>query len=185
METDRQISKVRTELIAEIVPFVQRVKRIYGVIRIALIGSLTTNKPNPKDIDLPVSVTESADLVPLAGISRRMNGHVQGFNHNADVFLNDARFHYIGRVCLWKKCAPGIRFACDALHCGRRKYLHDDLATITLKKELVQNPQLELWPDVIRRVPVPPDVEKILLSSLTDIITPNTGNLTDQNGEKS
>ena len=114
-----------------------------------------------------VNITDDTDLSPLAKITRQLNGRVQGFNHNAEVFLSDTEFKYIGRICHWKDCRPGIRMSCDALHCGKRKYLHDDLNTIALSKELIMKPPVELWPKIIRRVTVPLDVEEILLSKLT------------------
>ena len=38
--------------------------RLSGVKRIALIGSLATLEPSPKDIDLLVTVTDDMDLAP-------------------------------------------------------------------------------------------------------------------------
>lgn len=55
---------------------------------------------------------------------------------------------------------------CDALHCGRRPYLHDDLRTITLERSLIIAPPLELWPHIVTRVAVPADVEQSLLTPL-------------------
>ena len=134
--TTPQISEIRSKLLPEILIFVQKVKQLSGITRIALIGSLTTNKPNPKDVDLLVNITDETDLAPLAKLSRRLNGHVQNFNRNADVFLADTNNNYLGRICHWKNCGPGIRASCDALNCGLRHYLHDDLKTVTLNKNL-------------------------------------------------
>jgi hypothetical protein len=57
---------------------------------------------------------------------------------------------------------------CDALHCGRRPYLHDDLKTITLKRELIAAPPIVLWPQVSAVVAPPADVEAILLAPLRE-----------------
>lgn len=70
-----------------------------GVRRIAVLGSIVTNKPNPKDIDVLVVVADDADLIPLATASRRLQGYAQSFNRGADVFLADERGTYIGRLC--------------------------------------------------------------------------------------
>lgn len=41
----------RARLIAEVLAFVRAAQRLPGITRIALIGSLPTNKADPKDID--------------------------------------------------------------------------------------------------------------------------------------
>ena len=58
--------------------------------------------------------------------------------------------------------------SCDALHCGRRPYLHDDLETIQLPKSLIAAPPLELWPQIVARVPIPEDVEQAMLVPLRE-----------------
>ena len=161
-----QISEIRTKIISEILIFFEKAKLIPGIIRIALIGSLTTEKPKPKDVDLLINITNDSDLKRLAKLTRQLNGRTQNFNHNSEVFLADENNNYIGRICHWKNCGPGIRKSCDALHCGLRKYLHDDLKTITLDKNLILEPPIELWPEIIRRIDVPIDVEKLLLYSI-------------------
>jgi hypothetical protein len=84
------------------------------------------------------------------------------------VFLADPQDHYLGRTCPWKRCGPGIRASCDALHCGRRPYLHDDLETVRLAEILVTAPPLELWPQVVTHVPIPDDVEQALGGPLSE-----------------
>jgi predicted nucleotidyltransferase len=159
----------RTRLIAEVLAFVRAARQLRGVTRIALIGSLTIDEPEPKDADLLVSVTDDADLAPLATLGRKLQGHAQGFNRGGEVFLADARGNYLGRTCPWKQCAPGIRMRCDALHCGKRHYLHDDLETIRLASELVASPPIALWPNIITRVPIPADVEQGLIAPLKEL----------------
>ena len=142
--------------------FVASVRRIAGVRRVALLGSIVTPKPDPKDIDVLVVVADDADLAPLATCARRLQGHAQSVNRGADVFLADERGTYLGRTCHWKDCRPGVRRSCDALHCGRRPYLHDDLDAITLNGTLVHSPPVTLWPFVERRGQLPPDVHEIV-----------------------
>jgi hypothetical protein len=43
---------IRERFLDEAARFVRAAGRIHGVRRIALIGSIVTDKPNPKDIDL-------------------------------------------------------------------------------------------------------------------------------------
>jgi predicted nucleotidyltransferase len=158
----------REQLLAEALAFVQAASRLQGVTRIALIGSLTTEEPDPKDADLLVTVTDDMDPAPLARLGRKLQGHAQSFARGGEVFLADPRGHYLGRTCPWKQCGPGIRTSCDALHCGRRPYLHDDLETISLDESLTLAPPIELWPQIVVRVPVPPDVEQELLLPLRE-----------------
>jgi hypothetical protein len=157
---------VRDRLLAEALAFVRPANQLPGVTRIALIGSLTTEEPDPKDADLLVAVTDDMDLAPLATLGRRLQGHAQSLGRGGEVFLADPQGHHLGRTCPWKRCGPGIRISCDALHCGRRPYLHDDLEVVRLDEGLVVAPPIELWPQVMARVPVPEDVERELLRPL-------------------
>jgi hypothetical protein len=108
-------------------------------------------------------VTDDTDLAPLAHLSRRLQGHAQNMHRGGEVFLANPQNNYLGRICRWKICAFGIRMSCDALHCGQREYLHDDLKEVTLAQSLIATPPLELWPKIIARVPIPQDVEQGLL----------------------
>jgi predicted nucleotidyltransferase len=158
----------REQLLAEALAFVRAASRLRGVIRIALIGSLATEEPDPKDVDLLVTVTDDMDLASLARLGRKLQGHAQSFARGGEVFLADPRGHYLGRTCPWKRCGPGIRINCDALHCGRRPYLHDDLETISLDETLILASPIELWPQIVARVPVPHDVQQELLLPLRE-----------------
>jgi predicted nucleotidyltransferase len=157
-----QAPTIRERFLDETARFVRAAGTVPGVVRIALIGSIVTNKPNPKDIDLLVTVSDAADLAPLARCARQLQGRLQALNHTADVFLSDERGNYLGRTCHWRECQPGIRRGCDALHCGRRPHLHDDLGTIALDTATIAAPLVELWPEVNRRGDVPADVARFL-----------------------
>lgn len=150
---------VRDWLLKESVRFVHEAQQVPGVLRIALVGSVTTPKPTPKDIDFLVTVAESCDLTVLAVHSRGLKGRLQAHNLTADIFLADESGQYIGRVCRWRECRPGKRMACEAQHCGRRPHLYDDLGAVDLAPGLVGAPPLELWPTLVRRGPLPADVE--------------------------
>jgi hypothetical protein len=159
-------TRIRTHLIAEVLAFVLAASQLPGVTRIALIGSLTTRKSNPKDADLLVTVTDDANLAPLAQLGRKLQGRAMALGRGGEVFLVNTQHIYLGRTCPWKECAPGIRMRCDALHCGQRAYLHDDLEAIQLKGSLIASPPLELWPEVYARVTIPQDIERGLLVPL-------------------
>ena len=153
---------VREEMLAGVHRFDCAAKTLAGVQPIALLGSIVTDKSDSKDVDLLVTVSDAMDLVPLATCARRLQGRLQGLNHWADVFLADERGGYLGRTCTWRECRPGIRASCDALHCGRRPRLHADLGDVRLFPEAVAAPPVELWPQVVRRCPVPLEVEGLL-----------------------
>ena len=102
----------RKELLEGLRAFVAAARRIAGVRRIAVLGSIMTTKPDRKDIDVLVVVADDADLKPLATSARRLQGHAQSINKGADVFLADERGTYIGRTCRWKDCRPGVLTGC-------------------------------------------------------------------------
>jgi hypothetical protein len=113
---------IRPHLLTGVLRFVQAARLIDGVVRIALIGSLTTNKPSPKDADLLVTVQDNTDLAPLAAAGRKLKGYAQQQNRDADIFLCSAEGGYLGRTCHWKGSRPGRQLSCDARHCGRRLF---------------------------------------------------------------
>ena len=158
-----QPSAIRERLLREVVRFVRSAVQVSGIRSVALIGSIVTDRPDPKDVDLLVVVDHDMDLAPLAACARRLQGHTQSFNRGADVFLADEQGRYLGRTCPWKSCGPEFRASCDALRCGVRRYLHDDLRTIHLHNEVIAAPPVQLWPIVERRSMLPGDVERVLL----------------------
>lgn len=157
---------IRSFLLSEVLCFVERARVCPGVRRIALVGSLVTDKEDPKDADVLVAVDDAADLTELAAAGRRLKGRAQSRNKGADIFLANPSGNYIGRTCHWRECHPGVRASCDARHCGRRAFLHDDLDAVTLDTALVKAPPLELWPAIVRRAQLPSDVEAQLVQQL-------------------
>jgi hypothetical protein len=158
METD-----ARGRLLDGALDFVRAASGLAAVRRIAIVGSiLRADRRDPKDIDLLVSIADDADLGPLATLGRRLQGRLQGHDRGADVFLADEHGRCLDRTCVWKRCAPGVRASCDALHCGRRRYLDDDLTAVRLAPGLVATPPLEVWPEIVRRCRPPADVEDML-----------------------
>jgi hypothetical protein len=128
------------------------------------MGSLVTSKAIPKDADVLVTINGTMDLGELARAGRRLKGSAQAINLGADIFLGDATGRYLGRICPYRQCHP--RVACLAQHCGRREHLNDELHVVTLSKQLLAAPPVDLWPDVVRRLTVPADVEALLLTEL-------------------
>ena len=152
----------RQHLLHAAAKFVDTLKDISGVAQIAVVGSILTVKRNPKDIDLVVYIADNTDLNKVAAAGRRLKGTAQTRNLGADIFLANEKKHYIGRTCGWKLCEFGIRMACRADHCGRRKYLNDDLSDLKLEAALVTNPPLVVWPTVVATIGIPNDVAEIL-----------------------
>lgn len=160
----------RADLLCAVLAFVEKATQLPGVRRIALIGSLTTPKAIPKDVDLLVEVDDATPLEPLARLKRRLSGATMatGDGCGADVFLCNSRHEYLGRICSWKQCASGFRQACEAQHCGRRTYLSDDLQNLHLDPALITAAPLELWPEIIARTEIPDDVQTLLVAPLRE-----------------
>jgi predicted nucleotidyltransferase len=152
------VDEIRAFLIAESFRFIKRVEVILGVTRIAIIGSLATVKADPKDVDILVTVDNDLDLTALAAAARSLKGMAQSKNRGADIFLANPEGHYIGRICHWRNCGPGIRASCDAHHCGQRHFLHDDFSDIKLESRLVREPPIIVWPVTVYRVKIPGDL---------------------------
>jgi predicted nucleotidyltransferase len=150
--------ELRAKMLGFAGEFIARARVLPGVERIALLGSLLTPKDDPKDIDVLVTVTDDCDLAPLARLGRRLQGRAQSLNHGADVFLASTAGRYIGRTCHWRECRRGIRASCDAANCAVRPHLHDDLGTVALADELVREPPLEIYPEVVPRVDLAKDI---------------------------
>lgn len=158
------VAEPRRHLLLAARAFVQSARDCAGVMRIALVGSLTTAKPIPHDADVLVSIDDAVDFSRLARAGRGLKGAAQHINLGADIFLADQSGSYIGRICHYRECHP--RALCRAQHCGRRDHLNDDLHVVTLSRELIAAPPVELWPRVVRHVSVPADVEELLLAEL-------------------
>jgi hypothetical protein len=158
----------RADLLRAVLVFVRNARVIPGVRRIALLGSLATSKAIPKDVDLLVGVDDDMPLDTLARLSRRLSGATMatGDGCGADVFLHNPQGQYLGRVCLWKQCAPGIRMSCQARHCGRREYLSDDLQNVRLDAKLIAAPPVMLWSEIVIHADLPQDVRELLVSHL-------------------
>jgi len=161
---DRTPAEVRRTLLALTLEFVLAARELVGVHRIALLGSLTTNKGRPKDADVLVSIDTTTPMNDLARIGRRFQGRAQGINSTADVFLVDLDGRYLGRVCHYRECHP--RAGCGARHCGARPHVTDDLDVVSLDHPSILRPPLVLHPSVIATVEVPADVAALLLARL-------------------
>ena len=158
------VAEPRRPLLLAVLSFVLAARACPGVQRISLLGSILTVKAIPKDIDVLVTIEGAMDLTALARAGRRLMGTAQTINLGADIFLADTTGRYLGRICHYRECHP--RVLCRAQHCGRRDHLNDDLHIVTLSQQLLASPPVELWPNVIRRLSVPPDVDEALLNKL-------------------
>lgn len=155
---------LRIHLLREVKRFVQSASQLNGVRRISLIGSLVTEKNTPKDADVLVTIDETVDMDSLAALGRKLKGRAQSRGSGADIFLCATTGEYLGRTCSYKDCHP--RMACLGRQCGRGTRLCDDFENVHLDAKVVSNPPLEVWPEVVKRAPMPRDVESILTSEL-------------------
>ncbi len=160
------IDQYRDNLIQLVYEFYISCLKINEVKRIALVGSILTQKEKPRDVDLLLTIPDDLDLTRLAKISRVLQGKSGQLGGGADVFVANLRNEYLGRICIWKVCKFGVRMRCDADNCGRREYLHDDLSVIKLPKELIDSPSLILFPKIVCNVIIPLDVEEGLINKI-------------------
>lgn len=153
---------LRERLISAAVEFARRASLLQGVDRIALTGSITTVKPEPKDIDVLVTIGEAVDLPRLAKLGRRLKGAAQQMNAGADIFLLDRSGKYIGRTCRYKECPSITRTTCKADNCGRIPHLCDDLAVIDLNGSptVIISPPVIVFPQLMINGPLPPDLSR-------------------------
>jgi hypothetical protein len=156
----------RPHLLNAVLAFVRAARSTSGVLRIALLGSLATDKPVPKDADVLVTIDAAIDLDPLARLGRRLQGTAQTINLGADIFLADAAGRYPGRICHYRECRP--RVACRALSCGLRQHLNDDLQIVTLSPTLLSAPPIDLWPLIVARCALPADTHALPVAQLDD-----------------
>lgn len=170
---DRAPAGVRGTLLALTCEFVLAARALAGVQRIALLGSLMTNKARPKDADVLVSIDSATPMEELARIGRRFQGRAQGINSTADIFLIDQDGRYLGRICHYRECHPRAR--CRARHCGARAHVSDDLDVVSLDASLIMRPPLVLYPTVIANEEVPADVTELLLARLPVAAVRNAG----------
>src|SRR5438876_9693239 len=75
---------MRQQLLSHLPWFVSAVTKLAGIRRIALLGSITSHKQNPKDIDFLVVVDDDVDLEPLARLGRKIKGRA----HEARIFFS-------------------------------------------------------------------------------------------------
>jgi hypothetical protein len=152
--------RFRGELLKIGFRFVREASRVPGVLRISMVGSLCTDKPRPKDIDFLVRVEPGCNLAELARVGRRMQGHGIPGSPGADVFIEeDGR--YLGRACSYREWRP--RMACLPGFCiFDRPYLCAVDDEFALDAALVAESPLTLWPEVVARVKLPPDVQEFV-----------------------
>jgi hypothetical protein len=169
----RSSSEVRGTLLRLTLAFVRSARHIPGVRRIALLGSLASPKPRPKDADVLVTICGEVALEALARCGRQFKGGAQSaINATADVFFASETNHYLGRVCEFRACFPRVR--CRARHCGRRPHLRDDLDVLMLDPALIANPPVLLYPVPQASVDIPADVQTLLIDPLRAERAPRT-----------
>lgn len=151
----------REVLLHALMRFVESAKRVHGVARIAIVGSLTTGKPDPKDADVLVTVEGDADITKLAALGRKLKGEAQRYNLGADVFLASIQGAYMGRTCSFRECRP--RLACRGTQCRPGNWICNDFHEVKLPEHLIAMPPLEIWPHAVIRTALPEDILRVLL----------------------
>ena len=154
-----RLPEPRRALLLAVCSFVRAARICPGVLRIALMGSLVTNKPIPKDADVLVTIDDTTDLTGLARAASAPQGVCS--NHQPSSLMrlgvtSDAFASIASAIRAWH-ASPSIA---DAAPTSTMTHV------VTLSKELLAAPPIDLWPDVVPRVKVPPDVEALLLTEL-------------------
>jgi len=150
----------RRHLLEGIRDFTASASHLEGIEWIALGGSLTTDKADPKDADVMAGVKPGLDLKALAVLGRRLKGHGQHINSGADIFLFENN-RYIGRTCGYRN--PWTRVACWPDHCASgRPYLCDTTQNVRLKDGLAKHRHILLWPEWKCDFVAPEDVAGVL-----------------------
>jgi hypothetical protein len=148
----------RAVLLAAAKWFLEECRNVEEVSQIALIGSLTTRKTIPKDVDLVVTLKSSAGFKQIATLARKLQGRIQKGSLGADVYIVHDNI-YIGRACHYRE--PSSRVECRSRHlkCSRDvEFLCNTVSSFRLREEIILRPPLVLWPDVIMNVALPEDV---------------------------
>lgn len=140
---------------------VDEIKNLDEVIQVALIGSVCTNKPNPKDIDLLVTVRPGSDLTRLARLNRKTQGRIQQGLCSAEIFVaEDGR--YVGRICRYREPWPRVICGNNKLVCDLHKeFLCNTSNNFTLSQSLIDTPPIILYPKFSASANVPDDVRQI------------------------
>ena len=140
--------------------FVGEIKKLDGIKRVALIGSICTDKKNPRDIDILITIHEGTDIKRIATLKRKLQGRIQRGSLGADVFLVE-NGQYIGRPCQYKE--PWVRVVCasDKNVCSLgRPFLCDTSQNFQLSKDVVDNPPIILWPEARADIEIPCDIKE-------------------------
>ncbi|NTX00010.1 MAG: hypothetical protein HGB35_08825, partial [Geobacteraceae bacterium] len=144
---------IRQSLLAVGLEFARGAERVRGVERIALLGSILTEKPAPKDIDFLLTVAGDANLEEIATLGRKMKGKLQGMSLGTDIFLCSPNAQYLGRTCSYRDCH--VRADCGGADCRPGSWRRTDFHVITLSKEIMESPSLVLRPITVPNASLP------------------------------
>lgn len=158
---DRSSELVRGTLLRLTAEFVRAARGVSGIERIAVVGSLVSDKARPKDADVLVTVSANTDYRALARAGRQFQGRAQQINSTADIFLCDPALRYLGRICHYRECYR--RRLCFARHCGAQPGVADDLDVIQLPHAALASPPLVVYPHVVSTTELPADVLDLLV----------------------
>lgn len=151
------MTEARQSMLKVLGEFLPSLKALKHMEQIGLIGSMTTPKREPKDIDIVVYIGVDFDLSALAGIYRKMLGRMQSIGRGVDIFTFE-QGSYIGRPCRYRECGRGIRLLCKADNCGRRHHLCNDLKNLNLSSTTLTNLPVQLYPKGLSGDNIPEDI---------------------------
>lgn len=154
-------SNIRAAFILNALEFSEKISRLEGVRRIAIVREITTPMKNPEILCLVVTVSEGAPIKPIADAGRALKGRIGSLSGStgADVFLASETHEYLGRTCSYRECRP--RAACRGSQCYGT-FINNDFHVFTLDKEVIQSPPVEVFPQVAIRGHIPDDLRRAL-----------------------
>jgi len=141
--------------------FFNRAIKLESITRIALIGSICTDKQHPKDIDILLTIKPDADISSISKLKRQMSGRSQRGLLGADIFLMEEG-SYIGRPCRFREPHPRVGCAQDGLRCDfDRPFLCDTSNSFELKNEVITSPPIILYPRLLAARKIPADIQAV------------------------
>ena len=158
------VSDPRPHLLKAVLAFVRAARSTPGVLRIALLGSLATDKPVPKDADVLVTIDAAMDLGPLARLGRRLQGTAQTINLGADIFLARRRGALPGPHLPLPRVLATRGLQGAELRPAQAPQRRSPV--VTLSPALISAPPIDLWPRIVARCAVPADTQALLVAKL-------------------
>lgn len=120
----------------------ERLKDTTHIIKIELVGSMTTDYEYPKDVDIAAYIDDLAAVEALSDVAR----HTTQVTLGLDVWVFDAAGSFLGHICQRgpKRC-PTNSAECGMPGCGETKTLKKREGFVFEKDRFFKTPGKVLW----------------------------------------